>query len=81
MAFKPGKAISLPDFRRCLKLDGLLVIRHSNFRVVDTPAGAGFETILRVKHQDGPKKTPIFGPDNLLMSGVDYTDTVFRKKL
>lgn len=74
-------AQTIADFRRCLKPGGLLVVRHSNFRVVDTPAGAGFETILRVKHEDGPKKTPIFGPDNLLMSGMDYPDTVFRKKL
>jgi len=24
---------------------------------------------------------PIFGPDNVLLPGADYLDTVFRKKL
>jgi SAM-dependent methyltransferase len=67
------------DFKRCLKSGGLLVIRHSNFRLCDTPAGSAFETILRVKSAETTKKTPIFGPDNLLMAGVEYPDTVFRK--
>jgi hypothetical protein len=67
------------DFRRCLKLGGLLVIRHSNFRLTDAPAAIAFETILRVENAKTAKKTPIFGPDNLLMSGVEYPDTVFRK--
>lgn len=73
-------AQTIEDFRRCLKVGGLLVIQHSNFRLCDTPAGADFETILSVKPPETAKKTPIFGPDNLLMRGVDYPDTVFRKK-
>ena len=67
------------DFKRCLKPGGLLVIRHSNFRLCDAPAGIAFETILRVKNAETAKKTPIFGPDNLLKVGVEYPDTVFRK--
>lgn len=67
------------DFGRCLKPGGLLVIRHSNFRLSDAPAGIAFETILRVENAKAAKKTPIFGPDNLLMAGVEYPDTVFRK--
>jgi hypothetical protein len=67
------------DFRRCLKPGGLLVNRHSNFRLCDAPAGTAFETILRVKNAETAKQTPIFGPHNLLMAGVEYPDTVFRK--
>ena len=67
------------DFSRCLKPGGLLVIRHSNFRLADAPAGAGFETILRVEIPR-PEQMPLFGPDNRLLSGASYPDTVFRKK-
>ena len=70
----------MADFKRCLKPGGLLVIRHSNFRLCDAPAGAAFETILRVKLPDTAKKTPLFGSDNMLMSGAEYPDTVFRLK-
>ena len=72
-------ARAVEDFRRCLRPGGLLVIRHSNFRLCDAPAGAAFETVLRVKNAETTNKTPIFGPDNLLMVGVEYPDTVFRK--
>jgi 2-polyprenyl-3-methyl-5-hydroxy-6-metoxy-1,4-benzoquinol methylase len=63
-------------FARCLRPRGLLAIRHSNFRLSDTAAGAGFETILRISTGT---KSPLFGPDNSLMRGIDYPDTVFRK--
>jgi len=72
-------AATIADFSRCLKPGGLLVIRHSNFRLRDAPAGAEFETILRVKIPDTGKKTLLFGPDNQLMKGVEYPDAVFRK--
>jgi hypothetical protein len=73
-------AAAVEDFERCLKPGGFLIIRHSNFRLCDTPAAAAFETIEGVMVSDSPEKTPIFGPDNLLMKGVQYPDTVFRKK-
>ena len=73
-------ARALGDFHRCLKPGGLLILRHSNFRLRDTPAGAGFETLLSVPLR-GEKKTPVFGPDNRLMPGVEEPDTVFRKRL
>jgi hypothetical protein len=73
-------AAAVDDFKRCLQPGGLLVIRHSNFRLHDTPAAMAFDTILSVKIPDTPKKTPLFGPDNLLLKGADYPDTVFRKK-
>jgi SAM-dependent methyltransferase len=73
-------AAAVDDFKRCLKPGGLLIVRHSNFRLCDAPAATDFDTILSAKIPDTPKKTPLFGPDNLLMTGVEYPDTVFRKK-
>jgi 2-polyprenyl-3-methyl-5-hydroxy-6-metoxy-1,4-benzoquinol methylase len=67
------------DFSRCLKPGGLLAIRSSNFRLADAPAGAAFETVLKVEIGQ-PERLPLFGPDNRLLSGVVYPDTVFRKK-
>jgi len=67
------------DFHRCLKPGGLLVVRHGNVRLRDTPAGAWFEALLSVPY-GGERKTPIFGPDNRLMPGVDDPETVFRKR-
>ncbi|MGN6571534.1 MAG: class I SAM-dependent methyltransferase [Pseudolabrys sp.] len=72
-------AAAFADFHRCLKPGGLLVVRHSNFRLRDTPAGAHFEMLLSVPLR-GDKKTPLFGPDNRLMPGVEDPDTVFRKR-
>lgn len=69
-------AQAMEDFYRCLRPGGLLVIRHSNFRLCDTPVGPAFHTLLSVK----PSWQPIFGPDNELMNGVEYPDTVFRRK-
>lgn len=72
-------ADAVSDFTRCLKPNGLLIIRHSNFRLCDAPAGAMFELLLNhpYKSRNG---SPIFGPDNRLMPGVVYEDTVFRKR-
>ena len=73
-------AATIADFSRCLKPGGLLIVRHSNFRVCDAPAGAAFATILRVQIPDAAtNRTPIFGPDNRLIAGIDYPDAVFRK--
>jgi 2-polyprenyl-3-methyl-5-hydroxy-6-metoxy-1,4-benzoquinol methylase len=72
-------AKAVADFERCLKPGGLLVIRNSNFRLCDAPAAAAFETLLSVPIGARAARTPIFGPDNCLMEGVDYPDAVFRK--
>jgi SAM-dependent methyltransferase len=71
-------ARAIADFKRCLKPGGLFVIRHSNFRLCDAAAGFAFETVLRLEHNS---KTPLFGPDNRLLSVQPYPDAVFRKKL
>jgi hypothetical protein len=72
-------AAAVADFHRCLKPGGLLVIRHSNFRLCDTPSADRFATVLRVPHR-GLQKTPLFGRDNLLLAGLDYPDAVFQKR-
>jgi 2-polyprenyl-3-methyl-5-hydroxy-6-metoxy-1,4-benzoquinol methylase len=72
-------AKAVGDFERCLKPGGLLVIRNSNFRLCDSPAAAAFETLLSVPFGARAQRTPIFGPDNCLMEGAEYPDTVFRK--
>jgi 2-polyprenyl-3-methyl-5-hydroxy-6-metoxy-1,4-benzoquinol methylase len=72
-------ATMVADFSRCLKPGGLLVIRHSNFRLCDTPTSAAFATVLSLPTKATKGKTPLFGPDNKLLAVVDYPDTVFRK--
>ncbi len=67
----------IEGFARSLRPGGLLIIRHSNFRLGDTRAGAAFRTILQLRDTTG--SCPIFGPDNRLIADADYPDTVFRK--
>jgi hypothetical protein len=69
-------AAAVAEFHRCLEPGGLLSVRHSNLRVSDTPLCAAFETILRMPLQ-GAARTPVFGPDNVLVADADCPDTVF----
>lgn len=71
-------AAAVEDFRRCLKPGGLLAIANANFRLCDAPAGRHFETLLR-RQWAAAAETPVFGPDNRLMPGEVYQDTVFRR--
>ena len=70
-------ARAVADFERCLKPGGLLIIRHSNFRLCDASVAVAFETILQIPTG---ARTPLFGTDNRLLADWDYPDTVFRKK-
>lgn len=69
-------ARAVADFKRCLKPGGLLIVRYSNFRLSDAPAGRAFETILQLPTG---ARTPLFGPDDRLLPDCEYPDTVFRK--
>jgi hypothetical protein len=71
-------AATIENLRACLKPGGLVIIRYSNFRLCDTPTAGHFESILKVPVQS-PQTQPLFGPDNRLMPGLEYPDTVFRK--
>lgn len=68
------------DFARCLTEGGLLVIRHSNFRFSDTATSAAFDVVARAPYGTGSRATPLFGPDNRLLPGAVYDDTIFRKR-
>jgi hypothetical protein len=61
-------ARAVADFERCLKPGGLLIIRHSNFRLCDAPVACAFETILQLPADAG---TPLFGSDNRLLPIAD----------
>lgn len=66
------------DFERCLAPGGLLALRHSNFRLRDTPVAGAFETVFARPYSHGPRPV-IYGPDDRLMPGIVETDAVFRK--
>jgi len=69
------------DFQRCLKPGGLLILAHSNFRLRDASAAAGFDTVLSIERPEAAKGRSIFGPDNrLIEEAAPKLDVVFRKK-
>lgn len=67
---------SVTDLARALKPGGLLIIRNGMFRFADTKVSSAFETVLGLKCDD---PDPLYGPDNCVLPGEDYPDTVFRK--
>ena len=64
---------------RCLKIGGLLVIEHSNFRFCDAAVAAAFEVVGTRDRMGGMESTPLFGPDNLRLTDQSYRDFIFRK--
>jgi 2-polyprenyl-3-methyl-5-hydroxy-6-metoxy-1,4-benzoquinol methylase len=70
-------AATVAGFDRCLKPGGLLAIRHSNFRLGDTPTGTNFTPLLR---RPASWTTPLFGPDNVRVETPDQVDVVFGKQ-
>lgn len=72
---------AIASFSSCLKPGGLLALCHSNFRLCDALAGSDFETIFSIEYIDPEQRTPLFGPDNRILTGVAYPDAVFRKTI
>jgi SAM-dependent methyltransferase len=69
-------ARTIADFARCVRPGGYLIVRHSNFRLRDTPSAPLFQPVLA---NPGHSTTPLFGPDNRLLEGASYPDTVFLR--
>ncbi|HEV2486254.1 MAG TPA: class I SAM-dependent methyltransferase [Terracidiphilus sp.] len=67
---------SVADLARTLKPGGLLVIQHAMFRFADTRVAGEFETVLRQKID---KSEPLYGRDDCILPGAEYSDVVFRK--
>lgn len=65
---------------RCLKPGGLLFIVNSNFRLADTILADDFEAVLDKPEPGFDHRTPIFGPDNILLPQTGYDPCGFRKK-
>jgi hypothetical protein len=55
------------------------VLRHSNFRFLDTPSAAGYELLFSPTIPYGAH-TPIYGPDNQLIPDETNPNAVFRKR-
>jgi trans-aconitate methyltransferase len=68
---------TIGDFCRCLKPGGILAVRHANFRVRDTQAARGLETIFSADFQN--RSASIFDSNNRLLPGEIYSETLFRK--
>jgi SAM-dependent methyltransferase len=66
----------IADFERCLSPGGLLVVRHNNFFVGDTPAAAALDCVFTLPMRP---RTPVFGPDDRIIPGATNPEAVFRK--
>ena len=68
------------DFCRVLKPGGYLLIRHSNFRLMDTHVAAQFDTVYSVNPTESPAETPLYDRNNRLLVDAVYNDVIFRKR-
>jgi hypothetical protein len=66
------------DFARVLRPGGLLILRHSNFRLRDSRSAMLFEPVLNLVAAPDPR-TPLFGPDNRRLADQAYGEVVFRR--
>lgn len=69
----------LEDFARCLRPGGLLVLRHSNFRLCDARAARWFDAVLKVP-TPARTDTPLFGPDNRRLTVRSDDEVVFSRR-
>lgn len=69
---------SVTELAACLKPGGLLVLRHANFRFVDTLAAHGFELLLQVPQHP---ESPVYDRnERLLVPQPHLEGAVFRKQ-
>jgi SAM-dependent methyltransferase len=72
---------SVGELSRSLKPRGLLVLRHANFRFGDTATALAFERICVAPSTPRAAPTPLYGPDNRLLSDGQTDDGVFEKRI
>lgn len=60
-----------------VRSDGLLIIRHANFRFQDTAVASGFDCLL---HRPCRPESPVYGPDNRLRRDSGDEAVVFRRR-
>ena len=70
---------SVAELADCLVPGGLLVLRHSNFRLGDTSIAGRFLRVIDAAEDGGGNDTPIYGRDNFLLPGFRADDGVFEK--
>ena len=67
---------AMVDFTRCLKVGGVLVLRHAMFRFMDTCIADQFMTALRIEKS---LSGPLYGRENQLIAETQPFEVVFRK--
>lgn len=72
---------TVEGFCRCLKPNGYLVVRGSNFRFCDTSEASGFDVVFRLDEKVPRMDTPLYGPDNCRLTDGVYNDVIFRKRV
>ncbi len=63
---------------RQLKVGGYLVIWHAHFRFRDTSSYKYFRPVFNWS-DEASRDNPVYGPDNRLLSNVQYSEAIFLK--
>ena len=72
---------SVGELARSLKPRGLLILRHANFRFGDTATASAFRRICAARSNSKSAPTPLYGPDDRLLSDGQTDDGVFEKRI
>jgi len=70
---------TVSQLARCLKIGGYLAIEHSNFRFNDSSCASQFDVVAKRQLPVHDRPTPLYGPDNLLLTDQKYDEVIFRK--
>ena len=71
---------TVSQLARCLKVGGYLVIEHSNLRFRDSSCAGEFDVVAKRQLPTVDRPTPLYGPDNLLLTDQEYEEIIFRKR-